>query len=128
MDKELTKLIGIPWKVHGRDYSGVDCGGLVILASRVLYGLTIPDMWEYGAENNLQVARDAVNDLSLFSDPTENAEDGAIAVMKFKDVFHYGLVVKGKILTISGEKQKSLMRRIPTHYKVTFYRIRKEAE
>lgn len=123
MDKSLSTLIGIPWKVHGRDYSGVDCGGLVILASRVLYGLTVPDMWEYGAENNLQVAREAVNDLSLFSDPIEAAEDGAIAVIKFKNITHYGLVVGDRLLTVF-ESTSSHLRRLPP--RADFYRIRGE--
>lgn len=123
MDKELTRLIGIPWKVHGRDYNGVDCGGLVILASRVLYGLTIPDMWEYNEENNLQTAREAVNDLSLFSDPIESAEDGAIAVIKFRNITHYGLVVDEKLLTVF-ESTSSHLRRLPP--RADFYRIRGE--
>lgn len=123
MDESLSKLIGIPWKVHGRDYSGVDCGGLVILASRVLYGLTISDMWEYSERNNLQVAREAVNDLSLFSDPIESAEDGAIAVMKFRHITHYGLVVGDRLLTVF-ESTSSHLRRLPP--RADFYRIRGE--
>lgn len=123
MDESLSKLIGITWKVHGRDYSGVDCGGLVILASRVLYGLSVPDMWEYTEENNLQTAREAVNDLSLFSDPIEAAEDGAIAVVKLRNITHYGLVVDGKLLTVF-ESTSSHLRRLPP--RADFYRIRGE--
>ena len=123
MDESLSKLIGIPWKVHGRDYSGVDCGGLVILASRVLYGLSVPDMWEYTEENNLQTAREAVNDLSLFSDPIGSAEDGAIAVMKFRHITHYGLVVGDRLLTVF-ESTSSHLRRLPP--RADFYRIRGE--
>lgn len=123
MDESLSKLIGITWKVHGRDYSGVDCGGLVILASRVLYGLTVPDMWEYNEENNLQTAREAVNDLSLFADPIEAAEDGAIAVVKLRNITHYGLVVGDRLLTVF-ESTSSHLRRLPP--RADFYRIRGE--
>ena len=125
MDKELTRLIGIPWKVGGRDYTGVDCGGLVILASLKLYNIYIPDMWVYTKDNNFEVARNALNDLQLFADPIDHVEEGAIVVLTIKDAVHYGLAVQGKYLTIF-EKTRSHMRRFVP--RSTYYRVRRDCK
>lgn len=51
---EIEDLLGIPFKVHGRDKSGYDCYGLVIeIAGRL--GHKMPDLYygyDYSEENN----------------------------------------------------------------------------
>lgn len=41
------KVIGAPFLVRGRDYTGVDCYGLVYLAYRDVYGLELPLRTDY---------------------------------------------------------------------------------
>jgi len=40
--EDLNKYIGIPWKLNGRDFKGIDCIGLVWLYFKEL-GIKIPD-------------------------------------------------------------------------------------
>lgn len=40
----LRDLIGVPYKEHGRDLSGLDCYGLVILAMKILTDIDLPDV------------------------------------------------------------------------------------
>jgi cell wall-associated NlpC family hydrolase len=41
MDK-ISKLIGIPYKSHGRDYDGSDCWGILYLFYKDVLGIEIP--------------------------------------------------------------------------------------
>jgi|LSQA01.1.fsa_nt_gi hypothetical protein len=41
---EVKDLIGIPYKKHGRDESGLDCFGLIIIIA-ARRGTPIPDVW-----------------------------------------------------------------------------------
>lgn len=41
---EVRDLIGIPYKVHGRNADGIDCYGLAIEVLR-RYGITLPDVF-----------------------------------------------------------------------------------
>lgn len=41
---ELRDLIGVPYKLHGRDLNGLDCYGLTQLAVKILTGITMPDI------------------------------------------------------------------------------------
>lgn len=45
------KYIGIPFADNGRDFEGIDCGGLVILAYLREFGLVLPDHYSYMYNN-----------------------------------------------------------------------------
>ena len=48
----ISDLIGIPYKIHGRDESGIDCFGLIwLIAFR--NGTPIPDVWYKGFDPSL---------------------------------------------------------------------------
>lgn len=48
---ELADLIGIPFKVHGRDKTGMDCYGLLIEISKRL-GVNFPDAFYNSVDNS----------------------------------------------------------------------------
>jgi len=46
-------IVGIPWKVGGRDENGVDCVGLALLAQKELCGKTYPFPHNYNPETDV---------------------------------------------------------------------------
>lgn len=47
---ELRDLIGVPYRLHGRDLNGLDCYGLARLAIDILTGIKMPDIVSYMPE------------------------------------------------------------------------------
>lgn len=54
------KYLRIPFKTHGRDFSGCDCGGLVWLVYKHELGIELPDWRELYSDTRVQ------NSLELF--------------------------------------------------------------
>lgn len=121
MDKELTGLIGLPWEIGGRDKDGVDCGGLVMLASRVLFDTEIPNKWEYGENDNLEATKQVLSDLPSFADEITHPHDGDIAVYERRRSVHFGIIVAGRMLHIA-DGGRSRLSRIPKHCR--FFRMK----
>jgi len=46
----LENLIGIPYKERGRDKSGLDCFGLVVLFYKEILGIDLPDYTGYSGK------------------------------------------------------------------------------
>lgn len=54
----IEDLLGVPFKIHGRDKSGFDCYGLAIEISK-RFGHKLVDMfYDYNSTNNLQDLND----------------------------------------------------------------------
>jgi len=125
--KTLEDFIGIPWKVGGRDFDGVDCGGLCMLAGKLLFGIYIPDIWRYDETNNLKVAQTAFSWLSNSASKVEEPVNGDIVVFRTPNGYlHYGIVINGRMLHIS-EASKSKLSRVPHGRHVSFWRLGKWA-
>jgi cell wall-associated NlpC family hydrolase len=56
----LADLVGLPYKVHGRDESGLDCFGLIWLIS-LRNGTPIEDVWYKGFDPALIKLADQMN-------------------------------------------------------------------
>src|SRR5262247_492480 len=53
-DAQLRAHIGVPFVTHGRDAGhGLDCWGVVLSASRALFGRDVPDYTDYTSANSI---------------------------------------------------------------------------
>jgi cell wall-associated NlpC family hydrolase len=57
---DVSDLIGLPYKTHGRGESGVDCFGLILLIAR-RNGTPIADVWYKGFDPSLIKLADQMN-------------------------------------------------------------------
>jgi probable lipoprotein NlpC len=87
----IKGLVGIPYKDHGRDASGMDCYGLVIEVLR-RQGINIPDVF-YSDTNNetnkkiLKVLEEGIPNMEL-----QKPEEGAvIEMLVFGEPSHVGV-------------------------------------
>ena len=55
--ERLTDLIGVPFKVHGRDKGGLDCWGVAMEVFR-RYGVRLPDCWYESLDDSARVRRE----------------------------------------------------------------------
>lgn len=120
----LERFIGIPWKVGGRTFDGVDCGGLCMLASKHLFGVELPDKWSYNETNNLEMSEDIYKDFKEMSIEVSKyeAQDGDIVIFKLRNGHvHFGLFVNGMMLHIADNK-KSQLSRLPVYAEFRRYK------
>lgn len=109
----LFDFIGLPWKVGGRSFDGVDCGGLCMLAAKHLYDIHIPDMWQYDETNNLSITIDVLRDLLKLALRVEEPCNGDVISLQLSVGYvHYGLYVDGRMLHISENTRSRLSRQV----------------
>jgi probable lipoprotein NlpC len=63
-----AKYIGIPFKDRGRDHSGIDCWGCVVLVYREVFGIDLPRF-----DARYETARDRVSVARLFFEESTSA-------------------------------------------------------
>lgn len=114
---ELRELIGIPYKNHGRDLAGLDCWGLVMVASRELYGVEVPDYNGYADScNGTQVAPlfDARKDWQFFK--TTEANIGDVIVVRLAGYpVHAGIYTGDDFMLHTLHGCNSCLVRISSH-------------
>jgi cell wall-associated NlpC family hydrolase len=60
----IMKVMGVPFVEKGRDYSGLDCYGLVRLSYHEIFGVELPDYRDqYEDTGNSRGSRLAISDL-----------------------------------------------------------------
>lgn len=97
---DINKYIGAPFKIHGRDFEGVDCYGLVKLFYKEEFGIDLPDTLEY--VNHIESfadAKDSVLSLGGFVE-TEYPVLGSIGLFNYRGLpTHVGVYIpKQKVL------------------------------
>jgi cell wall-associated NlpC family hydrolase len=117
MQHDWTKYIGIPFRDHGRDFTGCDCYGLVRLALLNEFGVALPLLIdEYEDPNNHDQVGAAVSLWRplLTGDRLGAPEAAAIAVILVSGhPAHVGLCIDDRMILHSrGHRTGSLLHRI----------------
>jgi hypothetical protein len=122
----IEKYVGLPFIDGGRDWSGVDCWGLVRLVLKTECGIEVPSYGEISAHDLMLVAREVSGESSrepwcLISQP----EIFDVAVMfKLRAPVHVGIVAAlAPVRLLHIEKATSAVFIIATHPSVAFRSI-----
>jgi cell wall-associated NlpC family hydrolase len=94
---ELSKLVGIPFLSKGRDRAqGLDCWGLVLEASRVLFGYELPDYPGYSDAQAVCDVAPLFEARSSWKQLTDGSEPlGSVVVLRVAgNATHAGIVVR----------------------------------
>lgn len=86
MTINISDLIGVPYKDHGRDTSGFDCYGLAIEVLR-RYGYELQDV--IYNDHNLELSAENVPTLNVT--PIEEPREAAILEMQADGALHIGV-------------------------------------
>ena len=79
---DLQSFVGIPWRVGGRGFDGIDCVGLALLAQRELWGREYPFPWRYNPEKDVSLESVMYDWLPTISTPCAAPVVGGIAVVE----------------------------------------------
>lgn len=93
----MEQYIGIPYVVGGRTMAGLDCYGLVWLAEKELFGVSLPS-FVYGAEDD-SVRLFSDNRPMIKAQEVHKPKDGDIVLLFIHGVpQHIGLCIGGGVL------------------------------
>lgn len=94
----INEYIGTPFKFDGRDKSGVDCWGLVVLYYLHVLGMELPD-WVVGDKSKHWVTQTLDTESEARCRWLDKPEENAIVFAKRKVAAHHaGVVCKGGVL------------------------------
>ena len=70
----INKAIGIPFTDHGRDFTGWDCWGLVVLAYRECFGIELPGYEHISALSSREAGELINTQKKLWTEVMDNQE------------------------------------------------------
>lgn len=134
MKNELWKYMEIPYVWHGKDWSGADCYGLLILFFKEEYGIELTD-FRYDATD-----WEGIRDSSFIEDNVDTdwievsldeVREGDLILINKSDSapFHCGVALTSEQFLHTGKSHGAVVSRITTWKKRIFavYRNRKFA-
>jgi cell wall-associated NlpC family hydrolase len=96
---DINKYIGIPFKIHGRDFNGLDCYGLVRLFYKEEFGIELPLFLGYdntvkSYSEKIDVSRKLLDVVRI-----DKPEVGSIGLFRYKGFLsHVGVYVGNNML------------------------------
>lgn len=96
----IEKYLGIPYKSKGRDFSGCDCWGLVVLFYKNEFNVDLPsyDRWYVDVENLEVLDYTVTNNRATLYEEVKEPKYGDIVLFRIKGyVVHCGIVLNNNM-------------------------------
>lgn len=121
----LSRYVGIPFKSQGRDFSGVDCWGLVWLIYKHELGIDLPEYGDISATDLAEVAKNITEGYAIepWVDINRPSEFDVV-VMHFygtRRVGHVGIVTGSNMLLHTERSFDSVS--VPQNHMTVRHRI-----
>jgi len=113
----MVDLVGIPWQVHGRDTSGIDCVGLALLAQDVMCGRRLHFGQEYTAEDLGEKSQVISAEIVRYFVPCGEPCFAGVGVFEFPECLHVGTFVSRTHFLHIFEQRTSRISRLTPVYK-----------
>ncbi|NLW48193.1 MAG: C40 family peptidase [Firmicutes bacterium] len=125
----VSRYIGITYKLNGRDFSGTDCLGLVWLYLRD-QGISIPDGDELPIDENWQDSAESrfIKGLDAIAQRVEAPQKNDIVLIHcFRQSAHIGVMLDSQTILHSPDEsgsQRNLLSNYGKHRVLGFWRLR----
>jgi len=109
MKHNISKYIGIPYKLNGRDFSGTDCLGLVWMYLKD-QGISIPDGDELPIDEKWQESAESrfIKGLDTIADRVEMPRRNDIVLIHcYKQAAHIGIMLDSQYVLHSPDESGS---------------------
>jgi len=83
------KYIGLPYRLGGRDWNGVDCWGLLYLYFKEERGILLPELSECATWNLLELSSELVKGVQQGWKLLREPEEGCAVAMSLRTVPHH---------------------------------------
>jgi cell wall-associated NlpC family hydrolase len=129
MKSNISKYIGIPYRLNGRDFSGTDCLGLVWLYLRD-QGISIPDGDDLPIDENWQESAESrfIKGLDAIAERVETPQKNDIVLIHcYKQSAHIGIMLDSQYVLHSPDdsgSQCNLLSNYGKHRILGFWRLR----
>ena len=116
MVSSLNDLIGIPYQTHGRDESGIDCLGLVILFYRK-HGINLPDYLDlYQDTRNFELLNQHIDDNKGKFERVSAPRFGDIVLMRIgRFACHLGIYINESTFLHAHDGRESAIDRTDSY-------------
>ena len=114
----INKCLGIPFVPKGRDYSGIDCWGIPMLAYRDMLGIELPSFIDdYVDPGDSDASRRVIQDIILMQkqnwEKVEKPQALDVVLFRFGDTqTHLGLMVDDKCFLHCERKVNTIIERV----------------
>jgi len=114
---QVSDLVGIPYKMHGRDENGLDCFGLIWLIAK-RNGTSIPDPWYRGFDSSLiKLAA------QMSVEKIESLEPGCVIEMEKDGRMHLGYALDCENMIHATHNEGVIVENIVNYTAIGYYRF-----
>lgn len=122
---DVQRYIQIPYKVHGRDFDGCDCLGLVILVCREEFGKEIPDILYANPEDPENARLIDPMKSTLQAESVDIPKPGDLILAMMWGTPHMGICIANNVMLHTSSRYGTVCERLNRYRgrNVGFYRV-----